>query len=66
MTPNDRSPRELTADELRAVCDRHRRAITAEDLIEYVEDDAPKVPASVILADIDAFLAGLNPSETPA
>ena len=67
MTPNDvPPPREYSPEEMRKICDHFRKQITPEDLIEYIEDDAPTVPAEVILADIDAFLADGDRSEKAA
>ena len=67
MTPNDVPPRELSPQELRKVYDRIRREFTAEKLMEYIEDDAPKVPADVVMAGFEAILAGgeVPPGESP-
>lgn len=61
MTPNDvPPPREYSPEEMRKICDHFRKQITPEDLIEYIEDDAPTVPAEVVMAEFEAMIEEFN------
>jgi hypothetical protein len=55
MSQND-PLREFTPEELRAIYARHKKQFTVERLIEYIEDDQPKVPADVVLAEIEELV----------
>ena len=57
MTPNDVPPlREYTPEEMRTIFDRYRRQLTAEELMEYIEDDDEKYPIEQVLAEAEAMI----------
>ena len=45
----------MTPEE-KAFCAKMKREFTVEKLIEYIEDDVPKVPMGEALAKLDAIL----------
>lgn len=66
--PNQNESREYTPEELKKIHAKFKKEFTVEDMIEYVEDDVPKVSADVVLAEIEAMVAtaeGPDPNPEP-
>lgn len=54
--PNDNRPREYTPEELKSIYAKFKKEFTVEDLIEYVEDDVPRVPFEAVIQEIEKMV----------
>ena len=53
---NKYEPREYTPEELRKIYAKFEKEFTCEKLIEYIEDTDEKIPAEVVLAEIERMV----------
>ena len=48
---------DYTPEQKAAICAERKKLFTVEDLIGYIENDEPTIPAEQVMAEVDAIVA---------